>query len=262
MNNFFLLNEAITVSDFETFKNGMSELLSIERANEDEFLKHDSIWSLEIITNLYSSFGQEEQVICQFIEQISAITNYVSSEIDFDILYPNDANAFLGIDFSTLEIPTLKQIIDSSTFEIFKSHNLSRIDFRSFWEKRKQLFPNLELCGEVKAQISRIGNSPIFNQIIERLKELDEAVKIWQNGTGDFSYKTINREYALRISPETEQTMARYGNERIFSLPNHSRQKFELHIKTGDLRFHFYPDNLNRKLYVGYIGKHLNTISG
>jgi hypothetical protein len=55
--------------------------------------------------------------------------------------------------------------------------------------------------------------------------------------------------------------MSSYGNERIFQMPSGGTEIFELHIKTGDLRFHFYPDNKNFKIFVGYIGPHLNTIS-
>ena len=44
--------------------------------------------------------------------------------------------------------------------------------------------------------------------------------------------------------------------ERMFKLPNGRTECFELHIKTGNLRFHFFPENL--KIYIGYIGVHLS----
>ena len=46
---------------------------------------------------------------------------------------------------------------------------------------------------------------------------------------------------------------------RLFKLPNGKTECFELHIKTGDLRFHFFPDNNSLKIYIGYIGTHLPT---
>jgi hypothetical protein len=40
-------------------------------------------------------------------------------------------------------------------------------------------------------------------------------------------------------------------------MPDGRRECFELHIKTGNLRFHFLPEN--GRIYIGYIGKHLDT---
>jgi hypothetical protein len=64
---------------------------------------------------------------------------------------------------------------------------------------------------------------------------------------------------ALNISPESDKTMSqkKLRNQRIFSMPDGRRECFELHIKSGDLRFHFFPED--GKIYVGYIGEHLET---
>jgi hypothetical protein len=120
------------------------------------------------------------------------------------------------------------------------------------------LFPYLVLCGDIEQQMNTIGNSRFFAQIVEKLKELNNVAFKWKEGA--FSYKAINREHPLVISPESEQTMNQYGNLRTFSLPDDRREIFELHVKTGELRFHFYPDNDNRIIYVGYIGPHLSTV--
>ena len=128
------------------------------------------------------------------------------------------------------------------------------------WTKRLVFFPNLILCGEVEYQLRKIGFSKHFDQIIERLRTLNDFVAKWNKG--EFNYDEINRTTNLRISPESTRTMNRFGNERKFKLPDGKREYHELHIKTGDLRFHFYPNNETKQIYIGYIGKHLNTISG
>lgn len=261
MNNFFLLNEAITVSDLDEFKEGMSELIGLPKTIEDTFLKHETVWSVPILNDLYENFGQTEQAIVKFIEQVDTVDEYIATESIFDTLYPDEMNAFLGIYFSDIPITLPKQIINAYTFNNFKDVNLWDFSFRDLWSKREQLFPNLVLCGDVESQVSKIGNSSFLNQIVERLRTLNEATGIWKNGTGDFSYKAVMRDFPLRISPESTQTMAKYGNQRLFSLPNGHREYFELHIKTGDLRFHFFADNTERVVYVGYIGSHLSTIS-
>lgn len=259
MNNFFLFNDAVKTTEITTLKEGLSELVAIERDKEDSFKKHASIWNIPTFELLFADYGQAEQAIVKFIEQLTTIEPYLDCEETFDECYPNEGNAFLGIDFSTTSISINRQIVNDYNFRVFKDSNLWNISFRNLWSKSGKLFPNLVLCGDVQEQISRIGESSHFNQIVERLKALNNAVGQWNSG--DFSYKEINGKFALTISPESTQTMAKYGNERKFKLPSGEVEYFELHIKTGDLRFHFYPDQKDKKVYVGYIGPHLSTIS-
>jgi len=263
MDNFFLINEAIEVNSLDDFLTGMSELIAIEKEIGDDFKKHESIYHLDIINELYTvNFsGQVQQAVFKFIEQLTTINDYIPDEETFDDLYQNANNAFLGIEFYELQIDNLKKITNDISFKEYKIGTLkTNITFRSLWSKREKLFPNLILCGEVKTQISGIGNSGYFNQIIGRLESLNEAVENWD--TGNFSYNYVNRNFPLNISPESSRTMDKFGNQRVFNLPNGGGTKhFELHIKTGDLRFHFYPDNNKKLVYVGYIGTHLDTVT-
>lgn len=131
---------------------------------------------------------------------------------------------------------------------------------RDLWERREEFFPHLILCGQVEQQLrTTIGiRSRFFRQIIVHLKHLDNFAKEWT--IGGFSDKTLKR-YGLNVSGESDQTMRRYGRERRFRLPNGRREYFEKHIKTGELRFHFFPDIEEHKIYVGYIGPHLRTVT-
>ena len=129
---------------------------------------------------------------------------------------------------------------------------------RDLWELRYEFFPHLVLCGEVEKQLTHLGiQSKFFAQIIEKLKRLNEYAKNWQNG----SYSdTKAKQYGLDVSGESEGTLKKYGRQRKFRLPNKKKSLFEKHIKTGDLRFHFYPDEESHTIYVGYIGSHLSTV--
>lgn len=260
MSNFFLLNESIELAKYDEFVFGISELVSIDRGKEDIFLKHNSIYDLKVIDQLYSKIGGfTEQAISKYIEQLNLSEVYMPTENIFDNQFPFDSNAFLGIDFSKTTISSSRHIINDSTYKRFSDANLWNVTFRNLWSKRDKLFPNLILCGEVEEQISKIGNSGYFNQIVQRLRDFNIAINQWTSG--EFNYRDINNRFPLRISPESDRTMDRFGNERICSFPNGGTASFMLHIKTGDLRFHFYPDNTNRKVYVGYIGPHLNTVT-
>jgi hypothetical protein len=131
---------------------------------------------------------------------------------------------------------------------------------RDLWNRREEFFPNLILCGSVEQQLTTTFGirSRYFNQLIDRLKKLDTFAREWT--TGSFSDKKL-KEYGLNVSGETEYTMKKYGRERRFRLPGGGRAYFEKHIKTGELRFHFLPDEENHRIYVGYIGPHLRTVS-
>jgi len=130
---------------------------------------------------------------------------------------------------------------------------------QELWEQRDVFFPHLTLCAEVERQLQKIGVNKMLLQIINRLKSLNDYAEHWK--TGDFSYEDVNATTDLRISPESNNTIKNYGSLRRFTIPNQGKKLFDLHIKTGNLRFHFYPDNNNRKIYIGYIGKHLRTFS-
>lgn len=127
------------------------------------------------------------------------------------------------------------------------------------WERRSEFFPNLILCGDVKRQLKNVGMSGFLNQIIERLRTLDTFAANWK--TGAFNLDRLNAKTNLRASKESASTMNLYGASRRFKLPDGRRELFEIHIKTGNFRFHFYPDNQEKKVYVGYIGPHLPTVT-
>lgn len=129
---------------------------------------------------------------------------------------------------------------------------------RDLWEKRETFFPHLILCGEVEKQLSKLGiESKYLDQIIEKLKRLDQYAKDWKEGS--YSEQQLT-QYGLNISGESDGTLRKYGRLRQFRLPDGTKKLFEQHIKTGDLRFHFYPDDETKTIYVGYIGEHLPTI--
>jgi hypothetical protein len=261
MNNFFLLNESIERVDLPTLKIHFKEFILMKSENDelDSFYKHDSIYSLNVLEKIYSHHSQENQLISIFIEQLQLHDVYLFPLEIFDTNFPEMCNGYLGIDFSRIDISSDYQIIDLDDFNKFKNDCLFRVTTDNFWERRELLFPKITLCEEVEEQIKRMGSSKYFGQVVYKLQEFSRAVGFWNDGS--FSYKQINNTYSLNISPESEQTIQKYGNERKFSLPDGRKEFFELHIKTGDLRFHFFPDDNTHTVYVGYIGPHLRTVT-
>lgn len=117
MNNFFLLNEAVSSCDLPAFIKGMSELNAIERETDDSFLRHESFWELPVLKDLYAGYGQEEQFLIIFLAQLSPSSTYISSHEIFDHTYPNELNAFLGIDFAGIvSVENEKRITNHCSF--------------------------------------------------------------------------------------------------------------------------------------------------
>ncbi len=145
----------------------------------------------------------------------------------------------------------------TSWFENQRRNSLRRS--KDLWDNRENFFPHLILCGEVEKQLTKLGiQSKYFDQIIERLKRLNNYARDWTEGA--YSDDQV-KQYGLTVSGESSGTLNKYGRFRKFKLPEGERKLFEKHIKTGDLRFHFYPDNDTKQIYVGYIGKHLPIIT-
>ncbi|HEX9509638.1 MAG TPA: hypothetical protein VF939_04110 [Puia sp.] len=265
MFNYYLFNKSYETANSRSIEDNLRDLNDLvvdERNGGDSFLLHDSIWGLETVDGNFSdvvfSKLEDEQlrytVLPRMFQAIGNIESEILSLKQFDDLY-RIYNAFYGINFSEIELD--RCINNKETYTAFREKNLWDVTPNLFWERREMLFSKIVLCDNVKNDIQTIGGT-YLNQILIRLKELDEYVKnCWT--AGNFNYEDANEKAPLNISTESKQTMGqkKYRDQRMFSLPDGRRECFELHIKTGNLRFHFFPEN--GFVYVGYIGKHLDT---
>lgn len=210
MNNFFLLNEAVNLSDYNQFKEGMLELNTIERDSNDVFLKHESIWNLDVINRLYNTFEQEEQVISIFIEQLNSIDNNVSTSEELDDLYPDELNAFLGITFYNTSIKPEKQVINTTGFLHIKYCYYSSFQCNGDTDKMKncleQLYRNYNFSAKAIADIT-YWNQMKF-QLSLKIHELLVDIKDhpFQGGIGKTEVLKNSNEASKRITDEHRLT--------------------------------------------------------
>jgi hypothetical protein len=265
MFNYYLFNESYQSAGIEFIENNLRDLNDLvidERKEEDSFLLSNSIWNLTTVDGNFAEvvFSKlEDQQLCMTVlpkmfQAIESLDDEISTFESFDNDY-NIYNAFYGINFTDLDLT--RCIADKAQYVVYREKNLWELNPNSLWERKNILFSKVILCNSVKNDIQEIGGT-YLNQILAKLKELDKYAKIhWLNGS--FNYGDANQKTSLNISPESKKTMdqTKYYNQRIFSLPDGRRECFELHIKSGNLRFHFFPEN--GFIYVGYIGKHLDT---
>lgn len=262
MFNFYLATIGYeNASVFELEESFRTLNIIVEEAKpEDTFLRSDTFWDIEtsegIFCEIIATFtdGQLINTVCKLLESISSEKDFRTLD-EIDTYYPQKKNAFWGACF---EEENDRHINTEEKYHSFKKQKIQDITKGiEIWERRSLLFKKVELCPGVKTQLKSIGYT---EQILEKLLILDKYCQDYWKG-GSFSYMNANQRVALKISPESDLTMndAKKKQMRMFKLPNGKTECFELHIKTGDLRFHFFPDNNSFKIYIGYIGAHLPT---
>ncbi|BAY31368.1 hypothetical protein NIES2107_32270 [Nostoc carneum NIES-2107] len=124
------------------------------------------------------------------------------------------------------------------------------------WERRRELFPNLEFCDAVRKQLENILTRQLELQpVINILLELQKCCQNWNSGY-------FNLEgYSIEESGESEPTLKKYGKERTFLCPDGQERLFERHIKLRfcNWRIHFFPIKTGT-IIIGYVGRHLPTV--
>ncbi|MCX2574077.1 hypothetical protein [Pedobacter sandarakinus] len=128
MSNFFLLNAAIDIPTYNEFKLGMSELIAIDKKKDHVFLKHQSIYNLNIFEELFRTYGPVESAIIIFLEQHIASEVYVDTEEKARELDTSLPFAFTGINFLNQAIALQKQIVDDTSYQNFCRTLLGNLD--------------------------------------------------------------------------------------------------------------------------------------
>lgn len=123
------------------------------------------------------------------------------------------------------------------------------------WQERSSVFPDLDFCESVEAQVATLGaNDPSLRAIIRGLFDLQRYCEVWESGGFDI-------HLLANASGESQPTLNMYSEERTFRCPDGQYRLFEWHIKKGATRIHFVDFPEQKRLLVGYAGKHLRISS-
>jgi hypothetical protein len=264
MNNFFLFKDALNVATLRDFENGinsLNEIVTNKNAQTDAFIRYENFWGQNCVLGLFCEiiYKLNREYIglsIKLFESFTPIEIDILNENDFDIRYNNDCNGFNGFDFSTTTIPANRCIIDLASFNQFKLNCANQNAYNSiqaFWDNKKILFPNLVFCDRVWKQIEHLSvNDDRFDLINEKLKRLNAFTETWNQGA--FDYKNLG----LDNSPDTPTRIASTLDLRTFHCSGIGDRVFSLHIKWSFgrefFRLYYYPNEGNRKVYIGYIG--------
>lgn len=132
---------------------------------------------------------------------------------------------------------------------------------KELWENRSTEFPNLVFCGKAEKQLKKLRVSDsVFDQLHDALKKLNRYCQ----AETQFSLKHIRKSTQLLMTDESDPVKQnpKLRQHRLFMI-NGTKQFFGYHVKIlrGSFRLHFYPVAEEKKIYIGYFGKHLPTAS-
>jgi hypothetical protein len=134
------------------------------------------------------------------------------------------------------------------------------IDGEDIWERRKELFPSLEFCENVRQQIQSLYyGTPMLRQVEKKLFELENYCKTWTEG--DFNLDLLPSKATLESQSRLDSLEKK--KKLIFECPDGKERIFSLHIRMtpGAWRLHFSTElgicsKLGTgKIIIGYIGK-------
>ncbi|HLQ29863.1 MAG TPA: hypothetical protein VK140_11585 [Ktedonobacteraceae bacterium] len=122
------------------------------------------------------------------------------------------------------------------------------------WNYKQELFPNLRFCESVGEQVKKLLHGNLMLQpIMKRLNELENYSQNWYDGPFD------PEKFASKVSPESEVTLNKFGQQHTFLCPDGKQRKFSWHVRLtpGAWRVYFHPEKDVRQLIIGYIGDKL-----
>jgi len=123
------------------------------------------------------------------------------------------------------------------------------------WNRRDELFPSLVFCESLVEQIQNL-DSVMLHPVARKLFDFKTYCVNW--ASGDFD----GTQLPMKITTESEATLNKYGDQRTFLCPDGERRIFHLHarITPKEWRIYFIPLPQIRKIIIGYIGPHLDTV--
>lgn len=134
---------------------------------------------------------------------------------------------------------------------------LDILDGNKIWERKEELFPNLQFCETVQKQLQGVLRGDLLLQpIMKKLFDLNTFCENWHDGPFDY------RKIPGYITPESDATLKKYAEEHIFMCPDGIDRLFSWHARLtpSAWRIFFYVDDEKRLLIIGHIGHKLPNL--
>ena len=169
MSNFFLQNQSLNTANFDDFKNGVMELMKIDRKQNHEFYRNDSCYNLLYFSNdIYPNLNDIDVFnIYSFFAKLSPCEVEVQNENEANLYCNSEMNGFIGIDFSNINISDHKKINNDLSYKIWNSY------YESKFEKLKNKLINAVSTSKFIKSFNELDYS-VQDSIISKF---DDAIK-------------------------------------------------------------------------------------
>ena len=198
----------------------------------------------------------KRRVLPEIGRRVKHIDEGFMSLANMDAAMTRTSNAFLGPWFFHDDY---RLITCYGSYVNFRYTTIEKTISNANFEKCcKIILKNVIVTNEAYKMVRSVGKAAC--QMFERLTQLEKYVgEMWKGN--EFNEKDVTARTPLTITDESETTKTnpQYKDKRRFRIPGLGSQYCFLHIKTGDYRFHIFPDCDEKKVYVPYIGPHLPT---
>jgi len=206
---------------------------------DEEIKDNEEAIGDEYIYNQQSTFGG---LACSHIWDTMAVSFHSSDEWGNDVIVLQK-NA---IDISIRHASNIEHLKEHTEFfKDFEAYQKLGITQENFWERRDELFADkIIFCKEIEKQIQNI-DKVVFDQAIGILRDVEKNRK----EITDYNYSGESKS----VKDDENLKKHRYftiDNEKVF---------FENHIKSLPNANRIYFLEHKKKIYIGYIGKHLPT---
>ncbi len=147
--------------------------------------------------------------------------------------------------------------------DLLRRRNAALESGKEIFNRFNELYPAISLCGKAAQQLNNWSASlTVLEQVKGSLTVLNAFSSKWQNNQfaeyRNESLRDLGLSFQVSGESHTVRDNPRLRREREFWLPRGNQEFFELHVKMSfGYRMHFFPDNVTRQIYVGYIGPHL-----
>ncbi|PKL79807.1 MAG: hypothetical protein CVV25_06760 [Ignavibacteriae bacterium HGW-Ignavibacteriae-4] len=208
MSKFFLNNNSInSVTNYNEFKEGLLELIAVNKQPSHIFYKHESIYALKILVDgLYTvQQGKDEQEIYRFLEHLSPCDKLVETEDEANTYCASTINGFFGINFKDSNIIPSKQLTDNDDYKKWCFAFLDNNDFFLSKTTIPIIDKNIHLSDHHgKKELDNFCNKIKISPYVEEMKSTDWGGKkfirkVEANGWIELVLYKTDRQYALKV---------------------------------------------------------------
>lgn len=269
MFNYILHTSNVVNADYYKIYKSLAELSELTISggadNNDHFYIEDNLLSenhisgrdmMEVLNCLLPNEQFCKLVIPILIGKLEECQVVPDDINQLDQQFPDQKNAYWGALFGRRK--TFYQLCRVDDYYRFRYYYVNHVEPDDIWKHRGLIFKSIILCDNVETEINVFGGGALFKGIVDRLKALDRYAQDWKNGNFEIN---VLKTY-VNASDEHRETMKipKLAQMRVFKINDEIGSKTcSFHVKFRNKRFHFYPDNNTRTIYVAYIGNHLKT---